>query len=263
MILNRADQKRLHSYFNLLREIGWTEFKLRDQGTLLGFLWTILYPALMFTVLYTVFVKWMGQFVDNYGAYLLIGLLFWNFFQKSTSSALTSLIRRYSIIRNFKFPREIIVFSTLFAILCSFLLEIGVLLVFLPFIGVAPRTSWLLLPVLLGATLLLTTGISLFLPLLAAEYRDMERIWEVVTMALFYLTPVFYPLKIINPKFGTLLRLNPVTQIIIAARGCLIDGRIPNAVPLAAVIFGSGLFVAAGVLLLRRREYQIMDRMME
>jgi ABC-type polysaccharide/polyol phosphate export permease len=263
MIFSQSEKTRFYTYLNLLREIGWTEFKLWDQGTLLGFLWTLLYPTLMCIVLYMVFVKWMGQFVNNYCAYLLIGLLFWNFFQRATSSALTSLTRRYSIIRNFKFPREIIVFSTLFAVLCSFLLEICVLLMFLPFTGVAPRVSWLLLPVLLVAALLFTTGISLFLPLLAAEYRDMERIWEVVTMALFYLTPVFYPLKIINPKFGILLLLNPVTQIIIAARGCLIDGTVPNAASLSALIFGSVLLLAAGVFFLRRYEYQIMDRIME
>ena len=263
MIINQADQKRVCSYLNLLREIGWTEFKLRDQGTLLGFLWTLLYPALMFSVLYVVFVKWMGQLVDNYGAYLLIGLLFWTFFQRATSSALTCLIRRCSLIRNFKFPREIIVFSTLFAVLCTFLLEICVLLVFLPFIGVAPKASWLLLPVLVGVILLLAAGVSMFLPILAADYRDLERMWEVGTMAMFYVTPIFYPLKVVSAKLRPLLYLNPVTHIIIAARGCLIDGRIPNTGSIAVLTVLSGLLVAAGVFFLHRCEYNVIDRIME
>jgi ABC-type polysaccharide/polyol phosphate export permease len=263
MILSQTNKKRVNSYLNLLREIGWTEFKLRDQGTFFGFLWTLLYPALLFIVLYMVFVKWMGQFVTNYGGYLLIGLLFWNFFQRATTSSLTCLTRRYAIIRNFKFPREIVVFSTLSAILASFLLELCVLLVFLPFFGVAPRLSWLLLPVLVGAIVLLTAGVSLFLPLLAAEYRDLERVWEVLTTIMFYITPVFFPLSVIGPRIRPLLLLNPITQILIAARGCLIDGRIPNPGLLAAVILGAGLLFTAGLLIFRRFEYHIMDRLME
>jgi ABC-type polysaccharide/polyol phosphate export permease len=217
----------------------------------------------MFTVLYLVFVKWMGQFVDNYGAYLMIGLLFWNFFRGSTTAALTCLLRRYSIIRNFKFPREIVVFSTLLAILCSFLLELGVLLVFLPLTGVAPKMSWLLLPGLVGAVLLLTAGISLFLPILAADYRDLERMWDVGTMAMFYVTPVFFPLHVISPKLRDILLLNPVTQILVAARGALIDGRIPNMRSLTGVIIISALLCVAGVLALRRCESHIMDMIME
>jgi ABC-type polysaccharide/polyol phosphate export permease len=217
----------------------------------------------MFADLYVVFVKWMGKHVANYGAYLLIGLLFWNFFQKSTSSALTSLVRRYSIIRNFKFPREIIVFSTVSAILYSFLLEICVLLVFLPLIGVAPKLSWLLLPILLGAIVLLSAAVSLFLPILAAEYRDLERIWEVLTMTMFYVTPVFYPISVIGAHLRPMLYLNPVTHILTAARGCLIDGRISNAGSLTVVILGSALLFAAGVFSLRRLESHVMDKLLE
>lgn len=261
--LTRETRDNIRSYFTILREMSGTEFKLRDQGTFFGFLWTLLYPALMFAVLYIVFVKWMGRMIPNYGAYLLIGLLFWNFFQRSTSSALSSLVRRYAIIRNFKFPREIVVFSTVSAVLYSFLLEICVLLIFLPFIGVAPKFSWLLLPFLVGTALLFSSGVSLFLPILAAEYRDLERIWEVLTMAMFYVTPVFYPLNVIGPVFRPFLYLNPVTHIIIAARGCLIDGSIPNPGALAAVLSGSALLFAAGVFSLRRFESHIMDKLME
>ncbi len=254
---------RLSSYFSLLREMAGTEFKMKDQGTVLGFLWTLLHPALMFAVLYVVFVKWMGHQVENYGAYLLIGLLFWIFFQKSTSSALTSLARRYPIIRNFKFPREIVVLSAVSAVFYSFLLELLVLLVFLPFIGVPPKASWLLLPLLVGSVVMLSAGVSMFLPLLAAEYRDMERIWDVLTMAMFYVTPIFYPLSIIGDHLRPLLYLNPVTHILIAVRGCLIDGAVPNAGAIAAVTGGSALVFAAGLWSLRRFEGHLMDKLME
>ncbi|MCM2267712.1 MAG: ABC transporter permease [Elusimicrobiales bacterium] len=263
MIIRHDTRRRIGAYLDLLREMAGTEFRLRDQGTFLGFLWTLLYPALMFAVLYVVFVKWMGHLVENYGAYLLIGLLFWNFFQKSTSSALTSLARRYSILRNFRFPREIVVFSTVAAVLYSFLLETAVLLVFLPFIGVLPKPAWLLLPFIVATLLLLAAGVSLLLPILAAEYRDMERIWEVLMMTMFYVTPVFYPLSVIGEHLRPMLYLNPVTHIIIAARGCLIDGALPNPGALAGVALFSALLFGAGMLALRKFEYRIMDKLME
>lgn len=250
-------------YWQLLRELSWTEFKLRDQGTFLGFLWTLLYPALLLGVLYSLFVKWMGQFVDQYAAYLLIGLLFWNFFQKATTCALSSFARRRHLLQNFKFPREIVVLSAIAAILYSFLLELGVLLAFLVCIGVHPQISWLLLPVLVGAILILTAGVSMFLPILAAEYQDLERIWDIGTMALFYLTPVFYPLQIISQGRRAWLMLNPVTQVLISARDCLLAGRISNPAGLTAVVIGSAALFALGLFCLRRCEYHVMDRLME
>ncbi len=252
----------LNSYFHLLWEMSRAEFKIRDQGTFLGFLWTLLYPTLMLVVLYTLFVKWMGHFVDQYASYLAIGLLFWNHFQRSTSSALTSLSRRQSLIQNFKFPREIVIFSTLAAVLYSFLLELFVLFLFLMCMGTEPRLAWFLLPGIVLIAVLFSAGVSMFLPLLAAEYQDLERIWEVLTMAIFYLSPVFYPLSIISHGKRSLLLLNPIAQILIAARGCLIDGTLPNAVAIAATAAGSVALFAAGLFLLRRYEYHIMDRLM-
>ena len=262
-MINPTGKEHAHSYLYLLSEMAWAEFKIRDQGTFFGFLWTLLYPALMLVVLYMLFVKWMGRFVDQYAAYLLIGLLFWNFFQKSTSYALTSLSRRHSLITNFKFPREIIIFSSLASILYAFLLEICVLCVFLLFLGIYPKPAWLMLPPLIVVTLLLTAGVSLFLSLLATEYQDLERIWDVCSMALFYLTPIFYPLSIISERHQPWLLFNPITQILIAVRGCLIDGRLPNAASLAAVTLASGATFAAGIFLLRRYEYHVIDRIME
>jgi len=255
--------KRRFPYAFLLRQMTWMEFKIRDQGTLLGFLWTLLYPILMFIVLYALFIRWMGKFVDQYAAYLLIGLVVWNFFHKATSSALMSFHRRRTLAQNFKFPKEIILFSAIGAVLISFLMELLVLLCFLIPLGVYPKLAWLLLPVPLAVLLLFTTAFSMFLPVLAVEYQDMERIWEVLSLALFYLTPIFYPLDIIGEGRRGLLNLNPVTQIMTAVRGCLIDGSLPNPGGLAAVAAAAVILFAAGWMLLRYLEFHIVDKIME
>ena len=113
------------AYLELLWSLTWTDFKLRDQGSVLGFLWTLLHPALIFTVLYLLFTKWMGRLVDGFAAYLLIGIVQYQFFEKSTSYALTSLRRKTLLVRNFKFPREILVFASVGSVFISYLLEMA------------------------------------------------------------------------------------------------------------------------------------------
>ncbi|MDD5628085.1 MAG: ABC transporter permease [Elusimicrobia bacterium] len=257
------DQGRLPAFWRLLRELTWVEFKLREQGTVLGFLWTLLYPLLMFIVLYLLFVRWLGKFVDMYAAYLLIGIVLWNFFQRTTCLALTSFSRRRSLIKNYKFPREIILFSTIGSTLIPFVVELVLLLGFVLAFRVEPKLTWLFLPAVIAVQIVFVTGVSFFLPLIAAEYRDIERIWEVLTMALFYVTPVFYPLSIISEGKRTLLLYNPITQILIAARGCLIDGTIPLWPSFAVPLLEGLLLCAAGYYLMRRYEYHLVDRMME
>jgi len=246
-------------YWYLLGEMTRVEFKLRDQGTLFGFLWTLLQPTLMFVVLYMLFIKWLGHFVSQYGAYLLIGLVLWNFFQKATSMGLSSLKRRTSLIRNYRFPREIVVFSAVLSVFVSSLLEMLILLPFLFLLGVRPNLAWLWIPLIVVILLAFVISVALFLAVFAAEFHDMERIWEVVTTALFYLTPIFYPLTIVGGWKRRLLSLNPLTIIIMNARACLIDGLTPRPYASLAVIFLTAIAFAGGVAFLRRCEHRFAD----
>jgi ABC-type polysaccharide/polyol phosphate export permease len=257
------DRGRLTAYWRLLRDLTWVEFKLREQGTVLGFLWTLLYPLLIFVVLYFLFVRWLGKFVDQYAAYLLIGLVLWNFFQRATSMALTSFSRRRSLIKNYRFPREIVLFSTIGSATIPFVVEMGLLLFFIILFGVPPRLTWLFLPAVMAVLLLFVTGISFFLPLISGEYRDMEKIWEVLTMALFYVTPIFYPLSIISEGKRAILLYNPITQLLVAARGCLIDGQVPLWPAFGVPLLEGLLLCAVGFFLIRRYEYHLVDRIME
>lgn len=235
---------------------------MREQGTALGFLWTLLHPALMFVVLYGLFAKWVGRFVEQYMVYLLLGLVFWNFFQKATSYALGSFRRARGTVLNYRFPREIIVLSSIGAVLWSALMEICVLMVAVALLGQEPRWTWLLLPCLVALELLLVTGLGLCLAVFAVEYQDVERIWDVLAAALFYLTPVFYPLDILSPDKRALLMLNPLAQIIAAVRDCVIAGRAPQPAAVLSILIVGAALVAAGLLLLRRREFRLVDKLL-
>jgi ABC-type polysaccharide/polyol phosphate export permease len=253
---------RRFPYGRLLWTMTVCEAKLRDQGTALGFLWTLLHPLLMFAVLYALFLKWMGRFVDNYPAYLLIGLVFWSVFQKTTSVALPSLRRQSALILNYRFPREIVVLSSAGAVLWSCLLELVVLLAILPWLGATPRWSWLGVVPLLAIEAAFACGAALILAVLAVEYQDMERVWDVLVTALFYMTPVFYPLAVLQPSRRELVLLSPVARLLEAARGCLIDGRWPPLSAATGLAVASALVLATGLALLRRSEPRLADRLL-
>lgn len=252
---------RRFPYWRLVWVMASSEAKLRDQGTVLGFLWTLLHPLLMFLVLYALFMKWMGRFVDNYAAYLLVGLVFWNFFQRGTAVALSSLRRQAPLLLNYRFPREITVLSSVGAVLWSSLLEMAVLLIVLPFLGVEPRWAWLSLPLVIALEATLVCGAALLLAVLAVEYQDMERIWEVLSAALFYLTPVFYPVSVLRESRQDWVMLSPIAQLIQAARFCLIDGRWPDPAPAAALALSAAVALGAGLFALRRLEPRLADRL--
>src|SRR5207237_8705306 len=98
-----------------------TEFRLRDQGTLVGFLWTLMHPLFIFAVLSTMFAHWMAPKIPHYSACLLIGIVQWNFFLSGTEAGLTSLRRKARLMASFAFPRALIVLSSVVAVLLSHL----------------------------------------------------------------------------------------------------------------------------------------------
>lgn len=216
------------SRWNQLWVLTLTEFKLKDQGTFLGFLWTLLHPALTFAILYFLFTKWMGKFVDQYAAYLIVGVVQWQFFEKATTSALPVLKKSSSLIKNFKFPVHILVFSSVGAVFLCYLLEMAILLGFLMLTGIRPSANWLLLPALVVFYLVMTLGVSLSLSLLALEYQDLERIWAIVLSTGFFLTPVFYPLSVLSEGRRSLLMFNPVVHVIDVFRYSLMQSSVSS-----------------------------------
>jgi len=201
-----------------------TEFRLRDQGTAAGFLWTLLHPLFIFLILYVLFTRWMAPLIPDFAAYLLIGIVQWNFFSSGTSAGLSSLRRKAGLIASYAFPRVFVVLSSVCAVLLSHLLEWAVALAALAAMGVRPTAFWLCLPLLIGLELALVTGLSAVLALLAVDVRDLDRVWSIFLYGFFFLTPVFYAAEVVSAPAWQLVALNPLTVIITATRAALLGG---------------------------------------
>lgn len=205
----------------LLSELVRTDFKLRYQGSVLGYAWSLLRPLMLFAILYVVFVKFLklGEGVPHFPVYLLLGIVIWNFFNEMTVQSLGSIVGRGDLIRKIRIPRWIIVFSSSISAVINLLLNMAVIIIFMILNRVDLLATTLLLPLILIEVYLFALGLSLFLSAAFVKYRDVNYIWEVILQAGFYLTPILYPLALItNVTFQKLILLNPMAQAIQDAR---------------------------------------------
>jgi ABC-2 type transport system permease protein len=201
-----------------------TEFRLRDQGTLIGFLWTLVHPLFIFLILSTLFSHWMAPMIPHYAGCLLIGILQWNFFLSGTDAGLTSLRRKARLMASYAFPRVLIVLSSVFAVLLSHLLEWAVLLAVLAAMGILPSVVWLALPAFIGLELALVVALSCLLSVLAVKIRDLERVWSLLLYGFFFLTPVFYTTEVMTGTARRILTFNPLARIIESTRAAVLGG---------------------------------------
>ncbi|OGL34594.1 hypothetical protein A3F65_00660 [Candidatus Saccharibacteria bacterium RIFCSPHIGHO2_12_FULL_47_16b] len=201
----------------LLAELVRTDFKLRYQGSALGYAWSLLRPLLLFLILYLVFVKFIkiGEGVPHFPVYLLLGIVVWNFFLEMTTRSLSSIVERGDLIRKISIPRWIIILSSSVSALINLFLNLLVVLFFLIINDVDLLKTALWAPLLLLEVYVFAVGLSLLLSAAYVKYRDVNYIWEVVLQAGFYLTPILYPLALItNQTFQKLIMINPMAQSI-------------------------------------------------
>jgi len=218
-----------HDYWYITRELTLTAFKLRDQGTLLGFLWTLLQPLAMLSVLYWLFRGRIGENVEHFGLYLLTGIVLWTFFASGTAKGLMSLVMRRDLIMSVTFPRELIVLSAVLTVMFSSTLEFGVVLAFAIGSGAGVSWTWLWLPVVLMMSGLLVVGCAFLFAPWYVYARDLDNIWNILLRLGFFMTPIFYlPDQFLGPTELRLYMLNPVTQLMMHARGILLDHELPS-----------------------------------
>lgn len=214
----------------LLKELVKTDFKIRYQGSVLGYLWAVLRPMLLFAILYTVFAKIlkMGGDIPHYSVYLMTGTVFWSFFSECTSQGIQAIVGRSDLLRKISFPKWIIVVSSTITALINFLINLCVIIVFALLNGVIPSVTWLLAPLVILELYLLSLGIAFFLGSINVKYRDISSIWEVLMQALFYAVPIIYPITMVSASSvvaAKVLLLNPIAQVIQDARYLLITDQ--------------------------------------
>jgi ABC-2 type transport system permease protein len=232
---------------DLLFLIATTEFKKTYFGTVLGYLWSLARPLMLFGVLLAVFTQIfrIGSDVPNYPVLLLFNIVLFGFFQEATTAAVNSIVTQESVVRKTQFPRLVIPLAVVLTSLFNLGLNLVVVFAFVLGWGIDPRWTWLLFPLVLAAVVVLTAAVSMIVSSLYPRFRDTAIIWTVLATVLFYGTPVLYPLEAVPHAMRDVLALNPLTPLFSAGRAWVIDPPPPG--PVGAV-GGWGLVAASALI---------------
>jgi len=204
-------------FFDLLRLMAVTEFKRVYFGTVLGYVWSLIRPLMLFGVLLFVFTqvfKVGSDLVEHYPVFLLLGIVLYTFFQEATTNSVTSVVAQEGVVRKTQFPRLVIPLAVSLTALFNLGLNLIVVFAFVCAFGVDPTWTWLLFPFAVLALFVFAATISMALSVLYVRFRDIAIIWTVVAQVLFYGTPILYPVNF-KPggDFEHLLMVNPLAVI--------------------------------------------------
>ena len=198
----------------MLKQLVKTDFKLRYQNSILGYLWSVLKPLFLFLIMYMVFVKVLNvDFgVKNSGAYLLIGLVVWGFFTEMTGGSVGAIVGKGDLLRKLNFPRYTIVLATGLSALINLLINMVVVLIFILVGGHEFKLDLILAPFVFIEVFILGMAIAFFLSALYVRLRDIGHVWDVILQAMFYATPILFPISLAPLWAQKIIILNPVAQ---------------------------------------------------
>lgn len=255
-------KQRYRYSFILLKQLVKTDFKLRYQGSVLGYVWSLLRPLAIFVILYVVFTRFLdiGKDVPHYPVYLLLGIVLWNFFIEITTGNVSVIVSSGDLIRKINFPKYIIILANSVSALINLAFNLVVVAFFMHLNHVELQSSAILFPLLILELFIFALALGFFLSAAFVRFRDITYIWDVVVQGAFYATPLLYPLTKVPVEAAKIIMINPVAQIVQDARYILITKEAQTIssiygnpsmryVPIAIVLLGA----TASVLYFRSR----------
>ena len=245
----------------ILREMITTDFKVRYQGSVLGYLWSVLKPLFLFAILYVVFtyVFSVGDSIEHFPVYLLLGIVIWNFFTEATVVGASSVVSNGELLRKISIPRYLVVVASSISALINLAFSMVVVFIAAAINHVPLTIGWLLLPLILAELFLFALAVAFFLSAAYVKFRDISYIWEIILQAGFYASAVLFPLQLVDEKWQGFFFINPLVQMMQDARYAMVTHQsitLWSAVsfPLLLVPFVIMVVVAVAAKLYFKRE---------
>ncbi len=238
----------------LLKKLVMRDFRVKYQASVLGVLWSFLNPLLSMFVYLFVFSTIFKSNIEHFPAYLLTGIVLFNYFSDSTTLGLNSIVTNRALITKVYMPKVIYplakVLSSAVNLLISFIPMFIVMLV----TGVPFHKSMLLLPVVVIFIVVFCLGMSLILSTMTVFFRDTQFLWGILITVWNFLTPIFYPESIIPAAFRTVYHLNPMYQIVYFMRCITVNGVSPTPITYLYCALVSFVPLAIGLFVFRRKQ---------
>ena len=241
----------------LLRELVIRDLRSRYTGSLFGFVWAFLYPLwqlALFSLVFSIILRipLVGERTSSFAAFLFAGLVPWIAFQEAVSRGATAIVDNSHLVKKMRFPSQVLVWSAVIAALIHSVIALGLFAAIQGVRGeIAPlHAGWLLIG--LAGQLALTSGVALLVAALQVYVRDVVHAVTLVLSALFYVTPIVYPVGLIPASLRGWLALNPLTTVVGLYRSFLISGDPPAPVAIAGLCVGAAAVLGLGAAVYRR-----------
>ena len=239
---------------DLLRNLVWAELTARYRTTILGVLWFVLNPVLSMIIIIVVFKVFVNLDIPNYSVFVLSALLPWTFFQMALTNASGSIPRSSSLVKKVRIPRSFIPLSAILASLIHFIISFIVLFALMAAESMRFTPYILCLPIVIVFQMFFVVGLGLMMAGLNVVYRDVEFVLDPLLRAMFYFTPIIYPLAWVPRRFLKLYLLNPMAGIVEIYRQTLTGGKFPPISLVGITVVGSVMTLIVGLILFVRYE---------
>ena len=233
-------------YRYLIRELIFRNIKTRYKRSVLGVAWTMINPLITTLILYIVFSQVFKTSIPKFAIYLLSGLLLWNFFAQSSVAAMRELIWSGTLLQRVPIPKAVFALAAVGTGLVNLFLAFLPLSLVIILSGGRFSLALFFLPISLLIVSLFTLGIGLGLSALAVFFTDIVDMYNILLLAWMYLTPIFYPIEILAPKFHWLIYSNPMYYILETFRMPIYLGILPPLDILGKAILASFLSLLVG-----------------
>ena len=247
----------IKKYSFLLSELISRDFKVKYKRSVLGVFWSLLYPLLMMAVMAVVFsnvFKFSTPGV-SYLSYLLIGLTYFNYFSEASNLAMSSVVANFSLINKVYMPKYIFPLSKCLFVGINFLLTLIPLYLVLIFTGTGINWYHLILPFSYICLFMFTLGMGLILSTVAVFFRDMFYVYGIIITIWTYLTPIMYDISIIsNTVLQSIMKLNPMYQIINFARTIILYNTLPTLTQFIGCFLSGSLALLIGIFLFKKNQ---------
>lgn len=217
-----------HKYRFLIQQIVSRDFKTKYKRSLLGVFWSFLNPLLMMLVQYFVFSTLFKNDIPNYAAYLLTGVVIFNFFSEACGLSLTSILENSNLITKVYMPKYIYPVTRVLSSVINLAISFIPLMIVFFVTGEKLQKSVILSLFFFACLIIFSLGLGLLLSTSMVFFRDTKFLWGVLSMMWMYATPIFYPESILPEQFLWVQRLNPLYYYVKNTRICLLDGISPE-----------------------------------
>ncbi len=245
----------------VIKQLVSREVKRKYARSYLGIIWSVLNPLLSMAVLSMIFSTMFKRSIENFPIYYLTGMIIWQMFATSTTTAMTALEDNKQLLLKVKITKETFVLARVYTALTNFGYTCIAYVLMLIVFRIEPNWFMLLLPIDILFLTLFSLGFSYMLSILYVFFADIKHLYSVLLTLWMYMSAIFYPVESVSGVMADIITANPMYSYIVFARECVLERQCPAPETwIRCIVFGVAVW-ALGYFIFRRKESFVMQKL--